>query len=92
MTTLPALETLHIFVFLCFVITSGTRTASQPARATSRSPKTLAHVSSQEEYVRPELPAHAKLAPHEGHARYLAYPDLDVKIGVARPKMVEMGA
>ena len=29
---------------------------------------------------------------HEGDARYLAYLDLDVKIGVARPDMVELGA
>ena len=39
-----------------------------------------------------ELPAHARLAPHEGDVRYLVYMDLDVKIGVARPEMVEMGA
>ena len=37
-----------------------------------------------------KLPAHAKLAPHEGDAGYLVNLHHDVKIGVARPEMVEL--
>ena len=39
-----------------------------------------------------KLPAYAKLAPHERDARYLVYLYLDMKIGVARPEMIELGA
>ena len=38
-----------------------------------------------------KLPASAKFTPHEGDARHLVYLHLDVKIGVARPEMVELG-
>ena len=73
----------------------GTRIAPQPP-----SPRTRRH-NPQKPWpmLRPrrsthalELPAHAKLAPHKGDARYLVYLYLDMKIGVARPEMIELGA
>ena len=96
-TTLPALETLHFFALLCFAFTSDVRIAPQPTI-----PQTRGH-NPQKPWpmLRPrrgkhalELPAHAKLAPYEGDAvdGYLVYLHLDVKIGLARPEMIELGA
>ena len=73
----------------------GTRIAPQPP-----SPQTRRH-NPQKPWpmLRPrrstyalKLPAYAKLAPRKGDARHLVYLDLDVKIGVLRPEMLELGA
>ena len=40
-----------------------------------------------------KLPEYAKLTPYEGDTvnGYVAYLHLDVKIGLARPEMIELG-
>ena len=92
MTTLHALQSLHIFVFLCFAFTSGNRIAPQPPSLRTRPPNSLKPWPTLRFWRSAlKLPAHAKLVPHEGDARYLVYLHLEVNIGVARPEMVELG-
>ena len=92
MTTLHALQTLHIFVFLCIAFTSGNRIAPQPPSLRTR-PQDPLKPKPPLRFRRSalKLPAHAMLVPHEGDARYLVYLHLEVNIGVARPEMVELG-
>ena len=75
-------------IFLRFAFTSGTRIV--PHRLSLR--KRPHNRQKLWPMLRPRRSTHAKLTPHKGDTRHLVYLHLDVKIGVAQPEMIELGA